>query len=132
MPQYVNAAREMNALERENFGVWRGGDPLARLSFALGGLLLAWMLFFVPFVRTFEAAFIVAFVATGFFFPDIKRFTHERRHARLLNRLVTDAAAYQQNAKLHYMTTTDIRDSFALNSPPLPSERSEASKEITE
>jgi hypothetical protein len=131
LPQYTVAAREMNALEREKFGVWRGGDPLARIAFAVGGLLLAWLLFFVPFVRLFEAAFIVTFVATGFFFPDIKRFTHERRHTRLLNRLVAEAAAYQQNAKLHYMTTTDIRESFALNSPPLPSERSEAGK-ITE
>jgi hypothetical protein len=128
MPQYMVAAREMNALERGKFGVWRGGDPLARITFALAGLLLAWMLFFVPFVRLFEAAFMVTFVATGFFFPDIKRWTHERRHTRLLNRLVADAAAYQQNAKLHYMTTTDIRESFTLNAPPLPSERNEAEK----
>jgi hypothetical protein len=128
MPQYMVAAREMNALERDKYGVWRGGDPLARIAFAIGGLLLAWMLIFVPFVRMFEAAFMVAFIATGFFFPDIKRFTHERRHTKLLNRLVADAAAYQQNAKLHYMTTTDIRESFALNAPPLPSERTETEK----
>lgn len=128
LPQYTVAAKEMNALEREKFGVWRGGDPLARIAFAVGGLLLAWVLFFVPFVRLFEAAFMVTLVATGFFFPDIKRFTHERRHTRLLNRLVAEAAAYQQNAKLHYMTTTDIRESFALNAPALPSERSEPEK----
>ncbi|MGZ5444072.1 MAG: hypothetical protein ACXW31_07860 [Thermoanaerobaculia bacterium] len=132
MPQYMAAAREMNALERAKFGVWRGGDPLARIAFALGGLLIAWLLFFVPFVRMFEAMFIVTFAATGFFFPDIKRWTHERRHTQLLNRLVADAAAYQQNAKLHYMTTTDIRESFAMNAPPPPSERSEGAKETTE
>ena len=44
MPQYIAAAREMNALERAKFGVWRGGDPLARIAFALGGLLLASLL----------------------------------------------------------------------------------------
>ena len=32
MPQYIQAAREMTALERANFGVWRGGDPAARLD----------------------------------------------------------------------------------------------------
>lgn len=131
MPQYMVAAREMNALEHAKFGVWRGGDPLARMAFAVAGLLTAWLLFFVPFVRMFEAAFIVAFVATGFFFPDIKRWTHERRHTRLLNRLVADAAAYQHNARLHYMTTTDIRDSFALPTPAPPAEGNDA-KEITE
>ena len=128
MPQYMVAAREMNALERGKFGVWRGGDPLARIAFALGGLLLAVLLFFVPYVRMFEAAWMVTLAATGFFFPDIKRWTHERRHTKLLNRLVAEAAGYQQNSKLHYMTTTDIRESFALNAPPLPSERSEAEK----
>lgn len=128
MPQYMAAAREMNALERAKFGVWRGGDPLARVAFALAGLLLAVLLFFVPFVRMFEAAFMVLFAGGGFFFPEIKRWTHERRHTKLLNRLVADAAAYQQNAKLHYMTTTDIRESFALHAPPLPSERAEAEK----
>jgi hypothetical protein len=132
MPQYMVAAREMNALERAKYGVWRGGDPLARIAFALGGLVLAWLLFFIPFVRMFEAAWMVAFIATGFFFPDIKRFTHERRHTKLLNRLVAEAAAYQQNAKLHYMTTTDIRESFALNAPQLPSERGETPTKVTE
>ena len=128
MPQYMVAAREMNVLERGKWGVWRGGDPAARIAFALLGVLIALMLFVVPFVRMFEAAFIVAFATTGFFFPDIKRFTHERRHTKLLNRLVADAAAYQQNAKLHYMTTTDIRESFALHTPALPSERAEPEK----
>jgi hypothetical protein len=128
MPQYMVAAREMNALERDKYGVWRGGDPLARIAFALAGLLLAVLLFFVPYVRMFEAAWMVMLAATGFFFPDIKRWTHERRHTRLLNRLVADAAAYQANAKLHYMTTTDIRESFALHAPSLPSEQSEAEK----
>jgi hypothetical protein len=123
MPQYLVAAREMNALEREKFGVWRGGDPLARIAFALGGLVLAFVLFFIPFARMFEMGWMIAFLLTGFFFPDIKRFTHERRHTRVLNRIVADAAAYQQNAKLHYMTTTDIRESFALHAPPPPSER---------
>lgn len=125
MPQYIAAAREMNALERAKFGVWRGGDPLARIAFALGGLLLASLLMFVPFVRMFEAIFAVGFVATGFFFPDIKRWTHERRHTRVLNGLVADAARYQQNARLHYMTSTDIRESFSSSTPELPSERDE-------
>src|SRR5215212_9998446 len=40
MPQYIDAAREMTALERAKFGIWRGGDPAARFVFALGGLLV--------------------------------------------------------------------------------------------
>jgi hypothetical protein len=124
MPQYITAAREMNAQERSNYGIWRGGDPLARIAFALGGLLLASLLIFVPFVRIFEFFFAIGFFLTGLLYPEIKRFTHERRHSRVLNRLVTDAARYQANARLHYMTTNDIRESFTLpEAPSTPSER---------
>jgi hypothetical protein len=117
MPQYVNAAREMNALERSGYDLWRRGDPLARIAFGMGGLVAGSAMMFVPYVRMFEAVFAIGFAGTGVLFPEIKRWTHERRHTRTLNRLVADAAAYQQNARLHYMTTTDIRDSFTMSEP---------------
>lgn len=117
MPQYIAAAREMNAHERGAFGVWRGGDPLARFAFAFAGLATSTVILALPFVRIFEALFALGFATTGFLYPEIKRFTHERRHFRTLNRLVTDAAAYQQNARLHYMTSKQIRESFSLGAP---------------
>jgi hypothetical protein len=113
MPQYIAAARDMNALERTNFGVWRGGDPAARFAFALAGLLLGSILIALPFVKIVEAMFAFALAVLGFIYPELKRYTHERRHFRLLNRLVNDATQYQQNAKLHYMTASEIRESFA-------------------
>lgn len=116
MPQYIQAAREMTALERANFGVWRGGDPAARFAFALGGLFLGSLMLALPFLKIVEAMFAFALAGLGFIYPELKRFTHERRHFRLLNRLVVDATAYQNNAKLHYMTTSEIRESFAIES----------------
>ena len=113
MPQYVIAADEMNHQERTTFGIWRGGDPAARGVFALGGLLVGGFVKALPFIPTIENMFVLAFAGVGALYPEIKRYTHERRHARLLNRLVVDAAQYQQNAKLHYMTTTQIRESFS-------------------
>lgn len=112
MPQYLDAAAEMNRHERTGFGVWRGGDIGARLQFALAGLLIGSILLALPFVKLFEAMFAFALAGVGFIYPDLKRYTHERRHVRLMNRLVTESARYQQNSKLHYMTTTDIRESF--------------------
>lgn len=112
MPQYVDAAREMNALERTGFGVWRGGDPAARFTFALAGLLIGSILLRLPFVPIVETMFAFALTAAGALYPEIKRYTHQRRHYRTLNRIIEDAGAYQRNAKLHYMTTTDIRESF--------------------
>ena len=114
MPQYIEAARQMTALERTNFGIWRGGDPAARFAFALGGLLIGSMLIALPFVKIVEAMFAFALAGLGFIYPELKRFTHERRHFKLLNRLVAEATQYQNNAKLHYMTTSEIRESFTL------------------
>jgi len=114
MPQYIQAARQMTALERDNFGIWRGGDPLARFAFALGGLFIGSLLIALPFIKIVEAMFAFALAGVGFIYPELKRFTHERRHFRLLNRLVADATQYQNNAKLHYMTTSEIRESFAI------------------
>jgi hypothetical protein len=114
MPQYIAAAAEMNALEREHYGVWRGGDPIARFVFALAGLIIGSIIIELPFIPIFEVTFAFALTLIGFFYPELKRWTHQRRHFKLLNRLVDDAARYQQNARLHYMTTNDIRESFTL------------------
>lgn len=116
MPQYVDAAERMNELERQSFGVWREGDPAARTAFGIGGLIVGGLVKALPFIPTIENIFVFALAAAGFLYPDLKRYTHERRHAKTLNRLVAEATAYQQNARLHYMTTTDIRESFTIGS----------------
>lgn len=120
MPQYIKAARDMNRLERNSFGVWRSGDPAARTTFGLGGLIVGSFVKALPAIPTIENIIVVALAVGGFLYPDLKRYTHERRHVRTLNRLVADAAAYQQNAKLHYMTTTDIRQSFQIGGSETP------------
>lgn len=122
MPQYVDAALEMNRLERAAWGVFRRGDLAARGLFGLGGLLLGGFIKALPFIPTIENLFVFALAGAGLIYPDLVRYIHERRHARLLNRLVAEAAQYQKNARLHYMTTEQIRESFA---PP-----SEASSSV--
>jgi hypothetical protein len=107
----------MHQHERTAYGVWRAGDPTARGVYALGGLLIGGLLKQLPFIPTIENMFVLALAGAGAVYPEIKRYTHERRHAKLLNRLVEEAGAYQRNAKLHYMTTTKIREAFAPAEP---------------
>lgn len=128
MPQYADAALEMNRLERAAWGVFRRGDLAARGLFSLGGLLLGGFIKALPFIPTIENLFVFALAGAGFVYPDLVRYVHERRHARLLNRLVADAARYQQNARLHYMTTEQIRESFA---PPSESVTTTSDTEST-
>ena len=122
MPQYIDAAAEMNRLERNGYDVWRRGDLSARLLFALGGLVLGSIIIALPFIKIYETMFAFALTGLGLVYPDLKRYIAERRYAKVLNRFVGDATRYQQNSKLHYMTTTDIRESFQL-----PGETSEQS-----
>ena len=114
VPQYVPFALEMNRMEVEAFGVFRRGDLAARGIYGVGALLAGGLIKgLLPLIPTIENLFVFALAGAGLLYPDLVRYIHERRHARLLNRLVAEAAKYQQNARLHYMTTEQIRESFA-------------------
>ena len=117
LPQYVAAAREMNELESNHFHIWRDGDLGARFAFALAGLIIGSIIVAVPFIRIYEEMFAFALTAVGFLYPDLKRFMTERRYMKVLNRLVTDSAKYQENSRLHYMTSQDIQKAFEPNDP---------------
>jgi hypothetical protein len=112
LPQYVAAAQAMTESERNNFGIWRGGDLGARFAFALAGLIIGSIIIALPFIPIFENMFAFALTAAGFLYPDLKRFMFERRYTKVLNRLVDDSARYQENSRLHYMTTQDIKKAF--------------------
>ena len=112
VPRYLVAAREMTELERSNFMIWRGGDLAARFVFALIGLFIGSIIIALPFIPIFEDMFALALMAAGFLYPDLKRFMFERRYTKVLNRIVSDSAGYQENARLHYMTSQDIQKAF--------------------
>ncbi|HET7434323.1 MAG TPA: hypothetical protein VFN10_06370 [Thermoanaerobaculia bacterium] len=112
MPQYIDDAREINALERNGYGVWRGGDIGARLLFALLGLVIGSIIVALPFIPIVESMFAFALTIGGFVYPDIKRFQFERRHASGLNALIDASARYQEDSRLHFMTTKQITEAF--------------------
>jgi hypothetical protein len=112
LPQYIEAAGGITEQERNSFGIWRGGDLGARLAFALAGLVIGGIIIKLPFIPIAEDMFAFALTATGFLYPDLIRFMHQRRYMKVLNRIVADSARYQENARLHYMTTQDIKKAF--------------------
>jgi len=112
LPQYVGAALEMNREERANFGMFHRGDISARFLYALIGLVIGSMIIALPFIPIFEELFAFALTAVGFFYPEMKRWMYERRYAKTLNRIIADAARYQDDARLHYMTTEEITKSL--------------------
>jgi len=112
LPQYIAAARDMNELEENDFAIWRGGDLGARLAFALAGLVIGSIIIALPFIPIFEEMFAFALTVVGFLYPDLKRFMMQRRYMKVLNRLVADSARYQENSRIHYMTSQDIQKAF--------------------
>ena len=118
LPQYVDAAREITEGEERGFSVWRKGDVTARLVFALCGLVLGGIIIAVPFIPIFENMFAFALTFGGFFYPDLVRYTYERRYMKLLNHLVDESARYQESAHLRYMTSAEFDK--ALEEPPSP------------
>jgi hypothetical protein len=117
VPQYEPAAESMTRLERAHYNVFRGGDLGARFLFAFIGLLIGSIIIALPFIPIFEDMFAFVTTALGFLYPDLKKFLYERSHAKLLNRLVNESARYQSDARLSYMTSDQIRDSFTIGEP---------------
>jgi hypothetical protein len=118
MPQYIEAAQAANEREKSGYGVWRGGDPAARATFALIGLIIGSIIIAIPWIKIDEVMFAFALTVAGALYPDMVRFTHQRRHSRVLNRLISESAAYQENARLHYMTLDDIQKSLVPGEDP--------------
>jgi hypothetical protein len=112
MPQYIDEARQITEAEKHGFGVWRRGDPAARAVFALTGLVVGSLIIAMPWINIVEDMFAFVLTGAGLIYPDIVRYTYERRHAHTLNRLVATSAAYQKNAGLHYMTLSEIQRSL--------------------
>lgn len=112
LPQYIEEASGFNESEKHAFGVWRKGDPAARGAYALAGLVIGSIIIAMPWIPIFEELFAFALTGAGALYPDLVRYTWERRHAKVLNRLITESATYQENARLHYMTALDIQQSF--------------------
>lgn len=126
IPQYIPAAVEQNRKEREAYGVWRGGDLLARFGLAIAGLIIGGLIISLPFIPTIENVFALAFALGGWFYPDLIRMMHERRHYRLLNRLVTEGDVYQRN-RARYVSTADLEEDVE-DEPPTEDERAELAR----
>lgn len=116
VPQYVPAAIEQNRKERSAYGVFRGGDLLARLILAILGLFLGAIVIALPFIPALENLFAMVFALGGWFYPDLVRAMYERRHYALLNRLVTEGEAYQHN-RARYVSSADLADDEEPESP---------------
>jgi hypothetical protein len=83
------------ALEKRRFGLWRGGDLVARLAYVLGGLALGGLIVWLPFIPIWEKWLPFAMALGGAWLPDAQVLWQRRRYARELGTIAVRLGARQ-------------------------------------
>ena len=90
LPRYAKAATEEIALANRDYGIWRGGDLLARATFAMAGFILGIIAVETPYIPIYEKWFPAVLLVAGPVFPDIALWWYRRRFRKKLDALVQD------------------------------------------
>ena len=90
LPRYSKAATEEIALAKREYGIWRGGDLVARGVFALAGFILGIIAVEVPYIPIYEKWFPALLLVAGPMFPEIVTGWYRWRFRRKLREMVRD------------------------------------------
>ncbi len=108
LPRYLALAKAENAAAANDYGLWRGGDLIARGAFALFGLVLGALLVWIPWIPIYEKWVPWALFVLGPFLPDAYLWWYRRKHEKKLDKLVEDLAregetldAYRPLSEVH-------------------------------
>lgn len=119
LPRYLAEARRETDLEQRGYGLWRGGDLLARIVWGLGGLALGLFLVKAPFIPipTTWDLLILAMGLGAPFLPDLQIALHQRRHRRALQAIVADLQDAEAQLALYQPLSAPETPAAALPAP---------------
>jgi hypothetical protein len=103
LPRYCAAAKKQSELEQKDFGLWRGGDLIARGVYAAAGLIIGIVMVKVPFIpipQTWDFFALLTMMGAPFI-PDLQVWLHKRRYRRSLERIVDDMRDAEAQQKLY-------------------------------
>ncbi len=113
LPRYAQLAQAENAQAARDYGMWRGGDLVARGAFALAGLVLGAIVLAVPWIPVYEKWLPWALFVLGPFIPDAYARWYRRRYRKRLEALVADLAL--EGATLEaYRPLSEVQHSLGL------------------
>jgi hypothetical protein len=132
LPRYERLAEAENSAAARDYGMWRGGDLIARAAFALSGLVLGAIVVAVPWIPVYEKWLPWALFVLGPFVPDGYSWWYRRRYQKRLEALVGDLA--REGAALEsYRPLSEVQRSLGLRGdetspsaegpPPVPAPR---------
>ena len=90
LPRYAALAKAEIALQKREYGVWRGGDLVARGVFALSGFILGIIAVEVPYIPIEAKWFPAVLLVAGPLFPDMVVGWYRWRFNRKLKAMVAD------------------------------------------
>jgi hypothetical protein len=127
LPRYAKVATDEIALAKRDYGIWRGGDLVARAVFALAGFILGIIVVKLPYIPIYEKWFPAVLLVLGPLFPDVVMWFYRRRFRRKLEELVRDLAkagetldTYRPLSEL--TRTLELRPELS-EAPPVPQRR---------
>src|SRR5712671_7069650 len=90
LPRYAALATGEIELAKRDYGIWRGGDLVARATFALAGFILGIICVEVPYIPIQAKWFPALLLVLGPLFPDVVLWLHRRRWQQKLEGLIAD------------------------------------------
>lgn len=86
--RWLGVAAPFTKLESSRFGLWRGGDVVARLTYVFAGLLIGVLCLRLPFIPIWEKWFPFALAFGAWWLPDLQTRHAKRRYERELGSIV--------------------------------------------
>lgn len=90
VPRYIALARDENAQAARDYGMWRGGDLVARGTFAVVGLVLGAAVVAIPWIPVTEKWVPWLLFVGGPFLPDAYGWWYRRRYQKKLEGLIAE------------------------------------------
>jgi hypothetical protein len=128
LPRYARIATDEIALAKRDYGIWRGGDLVARGVLALGGFALGIFIVEVPYIPITVKWFPTLTALSAPFFPEAWMWWCQRRYRRKLERLVGDLAVASETLET-YRPLSELTRALEMRSdlaeaPATPAEKS--------
>jgi len=116
VPRYAALASAEIDLAKRDYGIWRGGDLIARATFALAGFILGIICVEVPYIPIQAKWFPAVLLVLGPLFPDAVMWLHRRRWRRRLEALVGDLHRASQTLET-YRPLSELTQALEMPSP---------------
>jgi hypothetical protein len=94
-------AARFSSLEARDFGVWRGGDPVARVTYVLAALVIGGVLVWAPFIPIWDKWFPFLLAGGAWWLPTAQVAWQRRRYARALGAIARDLGTAQPRLDEH-------------------------------